>query len=73
MTKTEETFRAGDAVAWNTPQGETRGKVVRKLTDETAIKGHTVAASEEEPQYPVESDGTGAAAAHKPGALTRVY
>lgn len=72
MTTPEEVFRASDAVSWNTPQGRTRGKVVRKLTEKTVIKGHTVEASEEEPQYLVESDETGAEAAHKPGALTRV-
>jgi hypothetical protein len=71
MTKVEETFRAGDAVEWTTSHGKTRGRVVRKLTEETEIKGHKVTASEDEPQYLVESDATGAEAAHKPGALTR--
>lgn len=61
----------GDKVAWETSQGETTGKVVEKVTRRTKIKGHTVAASPEEPQYIVESDKTGARAAHKPDALHR--
>jgi hypothetical protein len=62
-------WRAGTRVAWNTAQGETKGKVVRKLTSPCDIEGHHVAASEDEPQYLVESEKTGARAAHKPDAL----
>ncbi|MEO1300475.1 MAG: DUF2945 domain-containing protein [Cyanobacteria bacterium J06636_16] len=57
---------------WNTSQGKTIGKVVKKLTSSTEIKGHTVSASKEAPQYLVESDKTGAQAAHKPDALSKV-
>ena len=64
-------LKPGDKVAWNTAQGETEGVVVRKQTSETEIKGHKVAASEEEPQYIVKSDKTGAEAAHKPEALKK--
>ena len=35
------------------------------------IKGHEAAASEEDPQYLVESDKTGKKAAHKPDALKK--
>ncbi len=63
-------LKKGDAVEWNTSQGKTEGKVVRKQTSETEIKGHKVAASKDDPQYIVESDKTGARAAHKPEALT---
>lgn len=66
-----KTFQPGDQVSWNTPQGKTHGKVVKQLTQRTEIKGHTVAASEDEPQYLVESDSTGNQAAHKPEALTK--
>ena len=66
------TFKPGDHVRWNTPQGETTGKVIRKLTEPTDIEGHHVAASDENPQYLVESDSSGAQAAHKPDALERV-
>lgn len=67
-----DAFQAGDKVKWNTAQGETTGKVVTKLTSETDIEGHTAKASEDDPQYLVESESTGKQAAHKPGALTKV-
>jgi hypothetical protein len=66
------TFKVGDQVQWETSQGTTTGKVIRKLTEPMEIKGHHVAASKEEPQYLVESDSSGAQAAHKPEALTKV-
>lgn len=69
---TEEEFSAGDHVEWNTSQGKTVGKVRRKLTEPTEIKGHHVAASKENPQYLVVSDESGEEAAHKPGALKKV-
>lgn len=65
-------FKPGDHVQWATSQGTTTGKVVRKLTSPIEIKGHHVAASEDEPQYLVESEQTGAQAAHKPAALKKV-
>jgi hypothetical protein len=62
-------FKAGDRVEWDTPQGPTRGRVVRKLTSPMEIKGHHVAASKDNPQYLVESEKTGAQAAHRPEEL----
>jgi Hypervirulence associated proteins TUDOR domain len=67
-----EEFKKGDRVEWKTSQGETTGKVKQKLTEPTEIKKHHVAASEENPQYLVESDKTGKEAAHKPEALLHV-
>jgi hypothetical protein len=64
-------FKAGARVAWNTSQGRTSGKVVKKLTSETRIEGHTAKASKDDPQYLVESEKTGARAAHKPGELKK--
>jgi hypothetical protein len=69
-TMTEEP-KPGDRVAWNTSQGETTGRVVEKQTSPTRIKGHKVAASEDNPQLIVESDRTGTRAAHRPGALKK--
>lgn len=63
-------FSAGDRVSWKSHGGEAHGKVVRKQTSATRIKGHKVAASKDDPQFIVETDG-GKRAAHKPGALTR--
>jgi hypothetical protein len=35
-----QTLKKGDRVSWNTPQGKTTGKVDKKLTGATDIKGH---------------------------------
>jgi hypothetical protein len=66
-----KSLKRGDRVEWNTSQGKTSGTVVRKLTSPTAVKGHEVKASDENPEYLVRSDKTGAEAAHKPDALRR--
>lgn len=68
MTKS---FKRGDKVAWDTSQGQTHGKVVKKQTTETYIKGHKVAASEDAPQFIVESDKSGEKAAHKAETLKK--
>ena len=68
MTKT---FKAGDKVKWDHSQGTTTGKVVRKQTTPTKIKGHKAAASKDNPEYIVESAQTGARAAHKPEELRK--
>jgi len=62
-------LKKGDKVAWNTSKGETTGKVVKKQTSATKIKGHEVKASKSNPEYIVESDKSGARAAHKPDQL----
>jgi hypothetical protein len=64
-------LKPGDEVTWDTSQGETRGKVVRKLTSPTHIKKHKVAASKDNPEYLVESAKSGKQAAHKPEALRK--
>ncbi|OIJ43437.1 DUF2945 domain-containing protein [Massilia timonae] len=66
------TFKAGDKVQWKSSQGTVTGKVKKKLTTPTDIKGHHVAASKDNPEYLVASDKTGAEAAHKPGSLKKV-
>jgi hypothetical protein len=68
---TEKTFKAGDAVKWDHSQGTTQGKVIKKVTSPTKIKGHKVAASKDNPEYIVQSDKTGAKAAHKPTELRK--
>lgn len=68
---TDETFKAADRVKWDHSQGTTTGKVVRKVTSKTPIKGHEVAALPENPEDVVESAKTGARAAHKPSALRK--
>jgi Hypervirulence associated proteins TUDOR domain len=68
MTKS---LKTGDKVEWDSSGGHSKGKVVKKLTSPTKIKGHKVAASTGNPEYLVRSDKTGAEAAHKPGALKK--
>jgi len=68
----ETDFKVGDHVSWRTSQGETTGKVRRKLTAPTSIKRHHVAASTDNPEYLVVSDESGEEAAHKPGALKKL-
>ncbi|MDD7833689.1 MULTISPECIES: DUF2945 domain-containing protein [Paenarthrobacter] len=63
-------LKPGAHVEWNTPQGKTHGKVVEKKTSDFELDGNTHRASEDEPQYVVESGKTGARAAHKESALT---
>ena len=68
----KQTLKAGDKVQWQSSQGTVHGTVKKKLTSPTEIKGHHVAASREHPEYLVVSDKTGAEAAHKAEALTKV-
>jgi uncharacterized protein YijF (DUF1287 family) len=63
-------LEAGDAVSWKSHGGEAHGKVVRKLTKPTQIKGHKVAASTDNPEWLVETE-EGKRAAHKPAALRK--
>ncbi len=67
-----EELKKGDKVEWNTAQGKTTGEVKKKLTSETDIKGHHVAASKDNPEYLVESEKSGKEAAHKPESLDKV-
>jgi hypothetical protein len=63
-------LKPGDGVSWNSHGGEAHGKVVEKITNPTRIKGHKVAASDDNPEFIVETN-EGKRAAHKPGALRR--
>ena len=64
-------FEKGDKVEWNYSGNKVEGTVQEKLTDDTEIKGHTVRASEDDPQYLVTSDKNDKEAAHKPSALEK--
>jgi hypothetical protein len=68
MTKN---LKKGDTVEWRTSQGKTTGKVEKKVTSPTQIKGHEVKASKDNPEYLVKSEKTGAKAAHKPESLKK--
>jgi hypothetical protein len=63
-------FSKGDKVSWKSHGGEAHGKVVKKQTEPTTIKGHKVAASPDNPQFIVETE-EGKRAAHKAEALKK--
>ena len=65
-------LRAGDRVSWETSQGRTQGTVVEKKTKDFQLAKQQWRASEDEPKYVVESEKTGARAAHEPSALRRL-
>ena len=64
------TVKQGDKVSWKSHGGEAHGKVVKKQTSPTTIKGHKVAASKDNPEFIVETK-EGKRAAHKASALTK--
>ena len=65
-----KTPKTGEDVSWKSHGGEAHGKVVKKLTTPTKIKGHKVAASKINPEFLVETED-GKQAAHKAAALKR--
>jgi hypothetical protein len=66
-----KSLKTGDKVSWDSSGGHSIGKVVKKQTRATQIKGHKVAASKDNPQYIVKSDKSGKTAAHKPSELKK--
>ena len=60
----------GDTVSWNTSQGKTTGRAVEKRTKEFTFAGQKFKPTEDDPYWIVESDKTGAKAAHKESSLT---
>jgi surface antigen len=62
--------KVGDEVTWNTPQGETHGKVVEKKTKDFQLAKQHFTASDDKPMFVVESGKSGHRAAHKGDALT---
>lgn len=65
-------LKAGDRVSWETSQGRTQGTVVEKKTKDFQLAKQQWRASDDEPKYVVESEKTGARAAHEPSALRRL-
>ena len=60
----------GNKVSWKSHGGTAHGKVVKKQTTLTMIKGHKVTASKDDPQFIVGTN-EGNKAAHKPDALKK--
>lgn len=66
----KEEPKKGDKVKWKSHGGEAHGVVEKKQTSRTTIKGHTVAASPDNPQFIVKT-AEGKRAAHKAEALSK--
>ena len=66
-----DNLEKGDHVTWKSHGSEVEGEVKRKITSDTEAGGRTVRASEDDPQYEVESEKSGKTAVHKPGALKK--
>jgi len=67
----EKNLKKGDKVEWSSHGSKAEGKVEKKLTEDTKIKGQQIRASEDDPRYMVKSEKSGGKAAHKPGALKK--
>lgn len=65
----DDDLQRGDDVTWKSHGTTVEGTVKKKITEDTEAAGRTVRASEDDPQYLVESDKSGKDAVHKPGAL----
>ena len=64
-------LRKGDKVRWESHGGEAEGEVEEKITEDTEAAGRQVRASDDDPQYLVQSDKGGGEAVHKPAALKK--
>ena len=65
-------FHIGDHVSWNSEAGRVSGIIRRKIVAPTKFKGYIVRASNEAPQYLIQSERTDHLAVHKGSALRRL-
>lgn len=65
-------FAVGDHVSWDSEAGRVTGTITKVHTADFDYKGHRRRASQDEPQYEIESDRTDHVAAHKGSALRKV-
>jgi len=68
--KTE--LEVGDRVSWNSEAGRVTGIIKKKIVSPVRVKGYTVRASKEEPQYLIVSEKTAHVAVHKGSALRKL-
>ena len=64
-------FSKDDLVEWNTPQGKTTGKVIKKVTSSVKVGNYTAKASKANPEYEVETTKSHKVAVHKPNSLKK--
>ena len=65
-------FKVGDHVTWNSEAGRVSGTIIRVHTRDTDYKGYTHHASQEDPQYEIQSDKSDHIALHKGAALRKL-
>jgi hypothetical protein len=65
-------FEIGDHVRWNSEAGVVSGKIVKIHERDTDYKGYTHHASNDDPQYEIQSDKTPHIALHKGSALHKI-
>jgi hypothetical protein len=65
-------FEVGDHVRWNSEAGYVSGRIIKIHTHDTQYKGHPRHASQEEPQYEIQSDKTDHIAMHKGAVLHKI-
>jgi len=63
------TISKGDRVSWGTSQGRTQGTAVEKRTATFQLDHQKFDATADEPYWIVESEKTGATAAHRESSL----
>jgi hypothetical protein len=65
-------FNVGDHETWNSEAGHVSGSIIKVHTKNVDYKGHSHHASEDDPQYEIESSKTEHIAMHKGQALTKI-
>lgn len=60
-----KTFKVGDHVTWNSEAGHVSGRIIKVHKKNVTYKGYVHHASEDDPQYEIESDKTDHVALHK--------
>jgi hypothetical protein len=64
-------FNVGDLVTWNSEAGRVRGTIIKVHTKDVDYKGYTHHASEDDPEYEIQSAKTDHIAMHKGRALKK--
>jgi hypothetical protein len=65
-------FKLSDRVTWNSEAGHVSGTVIKIHTKNVDYKGYTHHATEDDPQYEIQSDKTDHIALHRGAALKLV-
>ncbi len=68
----KHSFKIGDHVKWNSEAGFVSGKIIDIHSTHFNYKGYTHHATNEDPQYAIQSDKTDHVAVHKGAALSRL-